>query len=179
MREATSPRSTIGMMPATTAPASTHSVVRLADRSAGADDVLDQQHPRAGVVAQPESLDELLQAAGFGFLAHGEPRLAGDHRDADGERVGTHRQTTDRVELDLPLGGQVDHRPADDREPGAGVHGVLAVDVVLAGLPAGELEWHVAVLVAALDDVKCVLPGDRCRHRGNATADASSPSARK
>jgi len=71
-------------------------------------------------------------------------------------------------------GGAIDYRLTDDREPGAGVDRVHAVDVVVAGLAAGQFERLVATFVSALNNVDCVLPGDRCRHRGNATASGSA-----
>ena len=55
-------------------------VERQCRRAAGADDVIDQQN--AGALLQPGALDPLLATALLLFLAHGEPRLAGDHRDA-------------------------------------------------------------------------------------------------
>src|SRR5581483_2626735 len=123
------------------------------------------------MLAKPEAFDELFQPTGFGLFADGEPRLAGGHRDADGECVGTHRQAADRVELDTLFGGEIDDGLAHDGEAGAGVDRVLAVDVVIAGLSTRELERDVALFVAALDHVECVLPGSS--HRGNGTTTAS------
>jgi hypothetical protein len=65
-------------------------------------------------------------------------------------------------------GGEVGDRTADDRQPLPGVHGELAVDVVVAELPAGQLERLLAVLVAAgANQIERGLPAVRavgCRH---------------
>ena len=97
-RAATSPRSTIGITPVTTTPERRDPLERELRRAARADHVVDEQHP--GARLEPGALDPLFTAALLLFLAHREPRLAGHHRHAVRERVGAHRETTDRVELD-------------------------------------------------------------------------------
>ena len=122
-------------------------VHRQRGRAAGADDVVDQQHP--GALRQPGALDPLLAAALLLLLAHGEPRLAGHHRDAVRQWVGAHGEPADRVELDAVLRRELGDRAADDRQPLAGVDRVLAVDVVVAELAARQLERLLATFVAA------------------------------
>ena len=110
--------------------------------------------------SQPGALDPLLAAALLLLLAHREPGLAGDHRDAVRQRVGAHGEPADGVELDAVGGGEVGDGAADDRQPLAGVDGVLAVDVVVAELTAGQLERLLAAFVAAgADQVERGLPG--------------------
>ena len=146
-------------------------VERQRGRAAGADDVVDQQHAGAGL--QPGALDPLLASALLLFLAHGEPGLAGDHRDAVRQRVGTHGEPADRVELDAVVGRELGDRAADDRQPLAGVDGVLAVDVVVAELTARQLERLVAAFVAAgADQLECGLP--MLGARGQSLADPSA-----
>ena len=108
---------------------------------------------------EPGALDPLLAAALLLLLAHGEPGLAGDHRDAVRQRVGAHGEPADRVELDAVAGRELGDRAADDRQPLAGVDGVLAVDVVVAELAARQLERLLATFVAAgADQIECRLP---------------------
>ena len=108
---------------------------------------------------QPGALDPLLASALLLFLAHGEPGLAGDHRDAVRQRVGTHGEPAHRVELDAAVGRELGDRAADDGQPLTGVDGVLAVDVVVAELAARQLERLVATFVAAgANQLECRLP---------------------
>ena len=109
---------------------------------------------------QPGALDPLLAATLLLFFAHREPGLAGDHRDAVRQRVGTHGEPADRVELDAAVGRELSDSTADDRQPLPGVDGVLAVDVVVAELAARQLEGLVATFVApGANQIECRLPG--------------------
>ena len=135
-----------------------HAVERDLGGAAGADHVVDEHHPGPGFKAG--ALDPLLAPALLLFLAHGEPRLTGDHRDTVGQRVRAHGESADGVELDPVLRGEIGDCTADDRQSLPGVDGVLAVDVVVAELAAGQFERLGAMLVAAgADQVERRLPG--------------------
>ena len=157
---ATSPRSTIGITPVTTAPTAVTRSIRLLGGAAGADHVVDEQHtcPRF----ESGAFDPLFAAALLLLLAHREPGLAGDHRDAVRQRIRAHGEPADGVELDPVPSGKVGDRTADDRQPLSGVDGELAVDVVMAELAAGQLERFLAMLVTArADEIEGGLPGVR------------------
>ncbi len=157
---ATSPRSTIGITPVTTTPSGHDPVECGLGRSAGADDVVDEQD--AGARLEPSALHPLLAAALLLLLADREPGAAGHHGDAVRQRVGAHRQASDGVELDTAADGQVGDGPADDRESLPGVDGVLAVDVVVAQLTTGQPERLLAVLVSPrADEIEGGLPAVR------------------
>ena len=157
---ATSPRSTIGITPVTTAPTAVTRSIGLLGGAAGADHVVDEQHacPRF----EAGAFDPLLAAACLLLLAHREPGLAGDHRDAVRQRVRAHGEAADGVELDPVPGGEVGDRAADDLQALSGVDRELAVDVVVAELAAGQLERFLATLVTAgADEIEGGLPGVR------------------
>ena len=82
------------------------------------------------------------------------------------QRIGSHRQSAHRVELDAVGRCQVGDRTADDRQPLPGVDRVLPVDVVMAELTAGQSERFVPALVPTrADQIERRLPGVRSRGR--------------
>ena len=120
-----------------------HLLVGLLDRSAGGDDVVDEQHPAART--EGCALDEAVRATALGLLAHHEPAVVVGQRGDDpvGELVRPQRQAADRVPLDARGSDRGGDDLAGEAEVRAAGKAGLGVDEVPAQFARGELSWFV------------------------------------